>query len=287
MTDPLSGTPASGPDTPGPEATPEQELFVSGLLASLRSDDPAMPEYVAARLDAVLAETRRSANGRPAPAAGMPARSPSSADSGLAPVSRLERKAGGPSLRSFRVLAGVAAAAVLVLGGAVLARGGLGELGSGNTVTTAESAGGLSSMSDAASAPARAEAPTAEVATGTTGTPLTPGTASTGGTASTDYHLSTLAAQIASLVLTTGTGGTTAAQGPASSQTAPACLSTITGRPDAQARAVADATFEGQPAVIIVVAVPGDITQLEVWAIAPGCTTDDATVLANARVPAP
>ena len=43
------------PDLDEPLATPEQDAFITSLLAGLGTDDPPMPDYVAARLTAALA----------------------------------------------------------------------------------------------------------------------------------------------------------------------------------------------------------------------------------------
>lgn len=117
----------------GPEATPKQEAFVSGLLGSLRRDDPPMPDDVIRRLDAVLAEERRTGapvlgvipGGADATGAEAPASLPGNVS--VLPTAAERR---GPSMRSFRVLGGLAAAAVVVVGGAtVISNGGLGGSG--------------------------------------------------------------------------------------------------------------------------------------------------------------
>ncbi|MGE0819240.1 MAG: hypothetical protein AB7O74_11270 [Candidatus Nanopelagicales bacterium] len=109
-------------DSEGPEATPEQEAFVSGLLGSLRRDDPPMPDDVIRRLDAVLAEERRTGSpvlrvipGGGSDPDGVPASLPDNVS--VLPTAAQRR---GPSMRSFRVLGGLAAAAVVVVGGATI-----------------------------------------------------------------------------------------------------------------------------------------------------------------------
>ncbi|MFC6239572.1 hypothetical protein ACFQGU_17005, partial [Longivirga aurantiaca] len=134
-------------DSDGPEATAEQEAFVSGLLGSLRRDDPPMPDDVIRRLDAVLAEERRT--GAPllgviAGGAGEEATDGQSAPASLPDnVSVLptaaERR--GPSSRSFRLLGGLAAAAVLVVGGATVLNGGI----LGGSSGSSDSSGGAGS----------------------------------------------------------------------------------------------------------------------------------------------
>lgn len=118
-------------DSEGPAATAEQEAFVSGLLGSLRRDDPPMPDDVLRRLDAVLAEERR--RGAPALVA-LPGGGSDDSDlgAGSAPaslpenVSVLPTASGrrGPTSRSFRILGGLAAAAVVVVGGSVVINNG-------------------------------------------------------------------------------------------------------------------------------------------------------------------
>jgi len=282
VTDQIPGTDPSGPDSPGLDATSDQVEFVTGLLATLRSDDPAMPEDVASRLDAVLAESSRARLGPESTLVGSLPGSASQSDDELARARATRRKASSPSLRSFRVLAGVAAAAVLVLAGAVIARGSLGGPGAGSTTSIAESARGMSTMSgsaaDSASSPNMAQAPIAEVATGTSGTP---------GTSGTDYHQSTLATQIAALLVSKAASPSTTSDMTVTGPAGPPCLAALTGRPDVQPRAVDSATFEGRPALIIVVTAPEDVTALDVWAIAPGCSATDVIVLTTAHIPAP
>ncbi len=129
-------------DTDGPEATVEQEAFVSGLLGSLRRDDPPIPDDVLRRLDAVLAEERRT--GARALVA-LPGGSDDAAEpgAGSAPATlpdnvsvlptAAERR--GPTSRSFRILGGLAAAAVVVVGGSVV-------LNNGSSGSSSDSAGG-------------------------------------------------------------------------------------------------------------------------------------------------
>lgn len=124
-------------DSEGPEATPEQEAFVSGLLGSLRRDDPPMPDDVIRRLDAVLAEERRTG----APVLGLVPGGDADADDTPASLpgnvtvlpTAAERR--GPSMTSFRVLGGIAAAAVLVVGAATI-------LNNGNRSSTGVDAAG-------------------------------------------------------------------------------------------------------------------------------------------------
>ncbi len=127
-------------DTPGPDATPEQEAFVAGLLASLGPDDIPMPDDVAARLDAVLAQERRTS------AAGAASAAASLSDAGtdlpgvapLAPVTVLPTQRRGPSLRAFQWVGGLAAAALVVVGGAAVLNGA--GLTSGDSSTSGSAA---------------------------------------------------------------------------------------------------------------------------------------------------
>ncbi len=53
-------TPGGFADTPGPDATAEQDADVRALLSFLRHEPLELPADVRARLEAVLAEERRT-----------------------------------------------------------------------------------------------------------------------------------------------------------------------------------------------------------------------------------
>lgn len=71
-------------DTPGPDATPDEDADVRALLGFLRDEPLEMPPDVAARLDAVLAEERRTS----AAAAGAAAALDDPAETSAAPSHR-------------------------------------------------------------------------------------------------------------------------------------------------------------------------------------------------------
>lgn len=292
-TDPLDPT---GPDTPGPEATPEQETFVTGLLGSLREDDPGIPDHVAARLDGVLAELARASRATTSTTA--------AAAAGLAGAAALadaddDRSASGGSVgdphnvtvlptarerrpsattRSFRWIAGAAAAIVVIGGGAAVIRG-MGT-GSSSSATTA----GAAAPEAGDPAPIRSSG--------------------------TNYTSQDLASKAQQLVQNRngGTGGVPASSdGSASAPTVSptgkfsdsllrpdtlaACIESLTGRSGVVPVAVDQGTFEGKPANIVVLPSADDPNKLEVWAIGPGCTTADSQLyeyrLISSPPPAP
>lgn len=284
----------TGADTEGPEATDEQDVFVRGLLASLRADDPAIPDHVAARLDAVLAEERRTA---PVPLGTARALTDAEDASGtgsatdldsFAPVTVLPTRSGGPSTRSFRVVLGLAAAAVVVVGGSALA---LQNLGSNGTST---SAGSLAAeLDDSGRTVARSS-----------------------GTA---YTSTSLAAQAGALVLAardSASGPVTASTGEASpltpesvpgagtptpgatsldatsrvftSDTLEICVRALSEGTQTQAVAADRGTYDGKPVDVVVIRTPeGDPTKLDVWVLRPGCGADSVATITVRRIDAP
>lgn len=298
MTDP-SG-PLGLPDTPGPEATPEQEAFVRGLLGSLAADDPAIPDHVAARLDGVLAEERRRGAAPAAgalaaaragedgddavtgPATGSATGTADGAATGTVTVLPVPERR-GPGLRGFRLVAGIAAAAVVVVGGAALVVRG----GSSTSSDTASLAGG-------ASAPA--------VALQSTGTRYVAAELATQARA-----LVTAARQYSGAdqgeegpVTATDDGQAPevgAASSPPTTDAAAAglltrttvadCLEQLTGHPGTEPVAIDQATYDGSPADVIVVPSDDDPGALDVWVVGPGCTRQEADMLAFQRIPAP
>jgi len=198
-------------DTPGREATPEQDAAVASLLGLLRRDDIAMPDDVVRRLDAVLAEERRRASARArtglAAVASLgddsdevSARSSASegtASSGLATVLPI---GGAPSRRSrdlgWLTWLGGAAAAVVVVGGGVAVFG----HGVPSSVTTASS--GVS-----------AEAATGRSAAATESTAIR--------ATNTRYSATTLTTQVGALLSTVTEKDTAVAATPAGAPVAP------------------------------------------------------------------
>jgi len=283
MTD---STPGGFADTPGPDATPEQDADVRALLAFLRDEPVEMPPEVELRLYAVLAEERRSS----AVAAGAP--TASSADEGstggggwTAPVTvlpvRPERR--GPSMRVFTVVGGLAAAAVVVvgavnlLGGMNLSGGSSSSAGAASSSTGSvagagpEAAGGQAvvtasgtayakstlatqvlALTAAARTPAKAataDAATPAPAASSSGTDSTLGTAAS---ASTAYRLAIQALQ--------------------SPGSAAACVNRLTAGETSDALAIDAGTFAGKPALVVVVPTSGDPSTLDVFIVPLDCS---------------
>lgn len=277
MTD---ATPEGLTDTPGPDATPEQEEHVRSLLAFLRDEPVPMPDDVIRRLDAVLAEERRGAAGPTTGGTGPDAALDAPGDATpLAPVTVLPAAAHRPSrsTRTLRVLGGLAAAAVVVVG-AVSVSGSL----RGDSSSTA---GGT-----LAAAPS--------------------GASSTRITASgTAYSAATLQTQADALVAsarsTTAPGGSAPAAAAASSPTTPAasttsrafvalsvtaaadCVRQLTQGDGSVALAVDTGLYDGQPALVVVIPTHGDPSKLDVWVVKTTCTATSADLLEFQRIPAP
>lgn len=312
-------------DTPGREATPEQDAAVASLLGLLRGDDIAMPDDVVRRLDAVLAEERRRASARARTGLAAVASlgddsdevsarssaSEGSASSGLATVLPI---GGAPSRRSrdlgWLTWLGGAAAAVVVVGGGVAVFG----HGVPSSVTTASS--GVS-----------AEAATGRSAAATESTAIR--------ATNTRYSATTLTTQVGALLSTVTEKDTAVAAAPADAPVAPP--SAQSSRASAQSSAPAGTsasafapssptastrsgfssadvpqslqadsvaacmtrlelpgvvplvvdrgTFDGKPADVIVVATEGDPTKVDVYVLKPGCATSEPIVYEFATVP--
>ena len=271
----------SGPDTPGREATPAEDALVAPLLASLRSDDPGVPDHVAARIDGVLAELQRAEP----PGTGSPGalsdvdRSEAGASTSAATTATVlpmqGRRRESSTARTFRWVAGAAAAIVVIGAGAAVIRGGTPDSGTsaGAAMTAEDTDGGRQA------APIR--------------------------TSGTDYSSDALASQAQALVTKTADGavgpqapaGTpevapstspaTGARSLLTTGTLAACLEQLTGRPGAQPLAVDQGSFEGKPADVVVLPSPDDATRLEVWVIGPGCTRESVELYEFRTIPSP
>lgn len=283
-------------DTPGRDATPEEEAHVRALLAALRDEDVPMPDHVWSRLSAVIAEeqaaaARGAAAGDPTAltdatgsstgttTGGRHASRPAASGATVVPLDGVRRRRGAP-----RWLLGAAAAVLVVLVGGALVKG-------AGTASSPSSAGGAMS----AAAPSAA-AVTAETSSGTA------------------YTRADVAAQATALVsgalvragdaLGASTPpGTGVEAGPATPSTATkdsagsapllsgaslaACLVQLTDDPAATAVAVDRGSYQGQPADVVVVPSPGDPTHLDVWVLAPGCSRTSADVLLFERIARP
>ena len=282
-------------DSEGPEATAEQEAFVSGLLGSLRRDDPPMPDDVLRRLDAVLAEGRR--RGAPALVA-LPGGGSDDSDlgAGSAPaslpenVSVLPTASGrrGPTSRSFRILGGLAAAAVVVVGGSVVINNG--SLGSSSdtsggataalaVVQDSNTAYSSKGFSDQAKELAR-KVPSAE-AGGDGGSPVSapesteaaPPTAEATGTAST--------------VTPSSTSLDTASAEPVTPERALLCTREISAGTVTEPLLVDQGTYDGKDAEIYVLPSVDSPGQYDVYVVAAGCTTGSFELFTLQRITRP
>jgi hypothetical protein len=268
-----------------PEATPEQEAYVTALLSSLRADDPPMPEYVVARLDAVLAQERltsAAAPGRPAAALeSAPDQVPLASVTVLPTASELPSQRRSPLARGVRILGGLAAAVVLVVGGNAVITGNL---------------GGSSSSTSAGGAPAGVgDASTSMVALQDSGTAYTKASLSSQATA--------LAARAqASPQLVTGSvssaasgSGLPAVPSPGTAEERkaltqaglPSCVEQLSGRPGVVPLAADTGTYDGRPALVVILPTDRDPTSLDVWVIGPVCTATTADLYEFRRIPVP
>lgn len=275
-------------DSDGPEATAEQEAFVSGLLGSLRRDDPAMPDDVIRRLDAVLAEERRTgapvlgviAGGAGDDALDGPAAPASLPDNVSVLPTAAERR--GPSSRSFRLLGGLAAAAVLVVGGATVLNGGLfgGSNGSSDTAGGAGSPALASMVQDSGTAyssnslPSQAEGLVAKAAPRSAeGSPESEQPAPSaevtdaGGTAQ-PVETQTASADV----------------GPVTPERALLCTAEISDGTVAEPLLVDQGTYDGRDAEIYVLPSVDEPGSYDVIVVAAGCTTGESELLAFRRV---
>jgi hypothetical protein len=279
------------PDTPGPEATPEQEAFVASLLGSLRADDPAMPDDVVRRLDAVLAQERLAA---PAAAGSLAAASADlDADAGAAPASlpdnvsvlpaRSERR--GPSSRSFKLVTGIAAATVLVAGAAAVSSGvlggGAGDTSGGSAVAaaviqdsgTAYSSQSLDTQAERLVAKAYSE--------GDTGGELAPEATSQASPSTPDPRV------------TPSTTATAAATEPApppvplTAESLDACIERITEGDGGEPLLVDQGSYDGRAAIVIVLPALDAERAVDVWVVTAPCDAATGDVVDFRRLDAP
>jgi len=284
MTD---STPGGFADTPGPDATPEQDADIRSLLAFLRDEPVEMPPEVELRLYAVLAEERRSAttaSGSPTAASGDES---STAGGGwTAPVTvlpvRSERR--GPSMKVFKVVGGLAAAAVVAVG-AVNLLGGL-TLSGGST---SSSAGGASSSAGSvagavpeaagsqavvtSSGTAYAKATLASQVLALTAAARTPANV-TGSDGATPVPAASAAGASSGLATTAlaGTDYRAAAKALQAPGSAADCVNRLTAGETSNAVAIDAGTFAGKPALVVVVPTSGDPSTLDVFVVPLDCS---------------
>ncbi len=288
--------PAAPIEDSGPEATAEQSDFAVTLLTTLRLGDSAIPDDVARRLDAVLAQERsaRTALGvgvgvavGVAVGAGVGAGDFTGTGTGTGTVLPLHGRR-RISIRGLTALAGVAAAVILVGGVLGLNHGSListndagtvAAVASGQAMSVPSSSGtaytligidqqvrtlldsrGKDAVTPAAPAPDQAApAETSQVPPSPVSAPVI-----TGGSDS----LSSTAAPLVQAHDDNLTG----------------CLTQLTGAGGITPLAVDLATFDGTPALIVVVPTTGDSSTADVWVVRPQCSATKADVLSFRRI---
>jgi hypothetical protein len=281
----MSELPGPGDPDPGTDE-PVAPLWVSELLASLPGDDPAIPEHVAARLDAALSVLTPAA--RTSAAATTPTTTPTRAPSPtpveaqqaephatVLPLDAGSRRRVGtasPSRFGHRLLlGGVAAAAVVILGGL-------------STIAI------LRAGSSPGSTPAIATGPSV----------ITSPVATTYLASSNNFTAATLATGARSLLAQSGratktvTGNETT---PAAIETKPAtvrpsagCLSELTGSVSVMALVADETTYERTPVFVVLAPTVDpttavvDTTRIDVWVVGRSCSAADAAVIAFQRI---
>ena len=303
------------PDTPGRDATPEEEARVRALLAGLRDDDIPMPDDVWSRLSAVIAEEQASTmRGAAAPAAltGL-ADGDNDADTGSSasatvsvlpdPAERRRRSSAprwilgaaaavvgvalvGGFLRTMPLGSGSSTSAGAMSAPAVASAADLvpvsGERVSNTPYTHARLATQVSallsgSLSYSGSTAAGAGAGTEGLSASSSAPP-----ADAGATPTASTPLPTTDSRSAQATTKTASGAALLA-GAALSD----CLVQLTGITGSAAVAVDRGTYEGKPADVVVVPTAGDPASLDVWVLSPGCTATSANVLEFARIARP
>ena len=300
-------TPGGFADTPGPDATAEQDADVRALLGALRDADVPMPDDVWARLQAVIAQERRTA---PVVGAFGGAAAPDDADvaadavPGFAPITVLptSQERGGGGSRSLLRWVAVAAAAVVVLGGGyTILRGSIGSSSSttaasaGSAMPAPESSKGaalttsgtaytsaaLRSQARALAAAALGASRSADAVPSAAGAPApTPSGAGLGATAASAPRDASVGR------VTTGTYSNQALRALApSGALLSACIDQFAGKPGVQAIAVDVGTFNGQPALVLVFPSVDDPASLDVFVVPASCRATDSVQLV--RIPRP
>lgn len=270
-------------ESEGPEATPEQEAFVSGLLGSLRRDDPPMPDDVIRRLDAVLAEERRT--GAPVlgviPGGGEGDDAPRSLPDNVTVLpTPAERR--GPSMKSFRVLGGLAAAAVVVVGGVTILNNNGGQ-GSGGAAAPA-----LASIQDSGTAYSANTFP--DQALRLADQADAKGAPQEGGAESPQPAPTTESTDTSSTVepsVTESSVTASPAAAPLTPERALLCTKEISDGTVTEPLLVDQGTYDGRDAEIYVLPSVDDPTSYDVIVVAAGCTTGQSELLNFRRVTAP
>lgn len=276
----------SDDSTPGPFATPEQDADVRALLGLLRDDDVPMPDDVVRRIDAAIRAEQAAATIPDTVPEGLAGAVPlvdaeqqgraarrRAAEAQDATVSVLptERRRSG-SYRTFTRIAAVAASVVVVAGGAVLLK----DMVSGSSSSSSGAGAEASRAVDAAGGAA----------------PVVSGRVESSGTAYTKADLPAQALALATGAsvpkaagMGTGAGG---AAGPApTGDVLDSCLAALTGVQGTVPVAVDSGSYDGKPALVVVVPAPDGMPSLDVWVVAPTCGSAEPTVYEFVRLPRP
>ncbi len=308
----MSDSDDAGPEPLLPAGT-EAPAWVGDLLASLRTDDPPLPDDVAERIDRALAVLTTAdvlpAEPEPSPVADLPGATGDAGDDGddradagatVVPLAARDRRSGSKNPWGHRLLlGGVAASAALVLGGlgtvAVIRNSGGPPTESSITADSGE----LGAVADRVRYVASNQdytadtvATTADAVLAASTTPLDPDLLGTPSLAPSQYS-------------TTGAEPPTGGSPPptsadpsvsptavppavvlraATTRPADSCVDQLAGAEDVDPLLVDEATYERQPAFVVVIATSGDAGSADVWVVARTCTAGNEGVLAFARI---
>lgn len=281
-------------DPDEPYLGPEAPDWVRELLAGLPTDDPTIPDDVASRLEATLRELAAPAREQLLAGSGTPLADPAeearpAAAANVVPLAGASRHASRANPWPHRLLlGGVAAAAVILFGGLgtlVVLRGG--------TPSAADANVAAGAPADAGSAPAPATrfvasgaSYTAENLAATTDTLLRSSQARLQDGAPTP-GVATPAEVTAGSSAPDTTASTSAALSLKSAATRPqqTCLSSLAqGSGDAAPLVVDEATYDHQPAFVVVFATSDDPASVDVWVVARSCAEGSEGLFTFARV---
>lgn len=293
----LPGDPGHGPEPLLP-AGAEAPAWVGELLASLRADDPPLPDDVAERIDRALAVLT--------PADVVPATGPAGTDAATStdhagatviPLAARDRTAGSPNPWGHRLLiGGVAAAAALVLGGlgtvaVVRNSGGAPAVGQGVSADSNEvgAAAGktryVSSDLDYTAATLDTTAQAVLAASTTPLDPTSPGTPSLApGESSPGPSASAPPVGTSSPAPPSASPLGTVSLRAAAQRPDPSCVDSLAGTDAVDPLLVDEATYEHRPAFVVLIATAGDAGTADVWVVARTCTAGSEGVLAFARI---
>jgi hypothetical protein len=275
--------------TPGPADLPEPEApaWVAELLSTLRSDDPPIPEYVAARLDTAIAAEAAARPRAATPAApGAPGSTTEDQPGVPAEVTTLDRarrRSSPPtgSRTGHRVLLGaVAAAAVVVLAGLGAIAVNRSGSSSGPTPVTAIASPSqvatayVASEHNTTAATLASDARTLLAQTGNTLTSASPAVVASPGT-----------------VVGQVTASPTYSVGPAAEDVRPSvgCLTQLTGSAVVKVLVADAANYDGAPAYIVLAPTLDSATQavdpttVDIWVVRRTCSATDAAVITFLR----